>query len=146
MTEFKHIEAARSGPDGIDTAKTRVSRLRAAAISVAAFVALLAASAVKAQDAPAGDAEKGLQIYLKVACFTCHGRVGQGGAYNQPTPSLAKTALPFEGFKFQLRNPVRDMPAYADTLMSDQDIADVYAFVRSLPGKRDPKDIPLLQD
>ena len=73
-------------------------------------------------------------------------RVGQGGAYNGPTPALAKTALPFEGFKFQLRMPARDMPAYAEMIMSDQDIADIFAFVQSLPGKRDIKDFPLLNN
>jgi len=38
------------------------------------------------------------------------------------------------------------MPAYAEMVMTDQDVADIYAFVQSLPGKRDPKDIPLLRD
>ena len=53
-------------------------------------------------------------------CFTCHGRVGQGGAYNGPAPILAKTALPFDGFKGQIRNPTNDMPAYSDAVLSDQ--------------------------
>ena len=30
--------------------------------------------------------------------------------------------------------------------MSDQQIADIYAFVQSLPGRRDAKDIPILKD
>jgi mono/diheme cytochrome c family protein len=99
-----------------------------------------------AQDAPPGDAANGKSIYLADGCFTCHGRVGQGGAYNGPAPSLAKTALPFEGFKMQIRDPSKDMPAYSEAVMSDQQIADMYAFVQSLPGKRDPKDIAILKD
>ena len=99
-----------------------------------------------AQDAPRGDVANGKTVYLADGCFTCHGRAGQGGAYNGPAPSLAKTELPFEGFKMQIRDPSKDMPAYSEAVMSDQQIADIYAFVRSLPGKRDPKDIAILKD
>jgi mono/diheme cytochrome c family protein len=112
---------------------------------VAAFVIGSVAS-VRAQDAPPGDAGNGKRVYLADGCFTCHGRVGQGGAYNGPAPILAKTAMPFEGFKMQIRNPSNDMPAYSEAVMSDQQIADIYAFVQSLPGRRDAKDIPILKD
>jgi mono/diheme cytochrome c family protein len=96
------------------------------------------------QDAPQGDATAGKRIYLADGCFTCHGRVGQGGAYNGPAPILAHTALPFEGFKGLVRSPVNDMPAYSEAVLSDKDVADIYAFVESLPGPRSAKDIPLL--
>ncbi len=83
---------------------------------------------------------------LTDGCFTCHGRSGQGGAYNGPAPILAKTALPFDGFKGQVRNPVNDMPAFSDALLSDKDIADIYAFVQSLPGRGSAKDIAILNN
>ena len=83
----------------------------------------------QAQDAPKGDPANGKRVYLAENCFTCHGRVGQGGAYNGPAPRLAQTALPFEGFLGQMRNPSNDMPAYAAEVMSDQAVADVYAFL-----------------
>ena len=97
-----------------------------------------------AQDAPKGDVANGRRIYLADGCYFCHGRAGQGGAYNGPAPVLAKTEMPFEGFKGQLRQPSQDMPAYSEAVMSDQQIADIYAFVQSLPGRRDPKTIPIL--
>ena len=59
---------------------------------------------------------------------------------------LAQTAMPIEGFRAQIRNPVNDMPAYPDAVLSDKDIADIYAFVKSLPGPRSPKDIPILNN
>jgi mono/diheme cytochrome c family protein len=99
-----------------------------------------------AQDAPPGDAANGKRVYLADGCFTCHGRAGQGGAYNGPAPILAKTAMPFEGFKMQLRNPSNDMPAYSEPVMSDKEIADIFAFAQSLPGRRDAKDIAILKD
>jgi mono/diheme cytochrome c family protein len=83
---------------------------------------------------------------LAVGCFTCHGRSGQGGALNGPAPILASTAMPFDGFKGQIRDPSNDMPAYSDAVLSDKDIGDVFAFVKSLPGPRSPKDIPILND
>jgi len=111
----------------------------------AAFVAASVVGA-GAQDAPPGDAANGKRVYLADGCFTCHGRSGQGGAYNGPAPVLAKTALPFEGFKMQIRNPSNDMPAYSEAVMSDKEIADMFAFVQSLPGRRDAKDIAILKD
>jgi mono/diheme cytochrome c family protein len=119
--------------------RVALAALAAAAIGVTAL-------SVKAQDTPAGDAAHGKQIFLAVGCFTCHGRSGQGGAFNGPAPILAHTALPFDGFKGQIRSPVNDMPAYSDAVLSDKDIADIYAFVETLPGSRSPKDIAILNN
>jgi mono/diheme cytochrome c family protein len=117
-----------------------VTTVAAAAFGISAFVM------VRAQDAPPGDIANGKRLYLADGCFTCHGRAGQGGAYNGPAPILAKTDMPFEGFAGQLRNPANDMPAYSAALLSDQDIADIFAFVESLPGASSPKDISILNN
>jgi len=118
----------------------------AVALIAAAVLAMIAGDAALAQDAPPGNAANGKKVYLAQGCFTCHGRAGQGGALNGPAPSLAKTEMPFDGFAAQLREPANDMPAYSKALLSDQDIADIYAYVESLPGRRSPKDIPLLNN
>ena len=121
-------------------------------IVLAMGVALTAAasgglgSAVRAQDAPPGDAVEGKRVYLAVGCFLCHGRSGQGGALNGPAPILAKTAMPFDGFKGQLRQPANEMPAYSEKVMTDKQIADIYAFVESLPGPRPTKDMKIFSD
>jgi mono/diheme cytochrome c family protein len=36
------------------------------------------------------------------------------------------------------------MPAYAKEVLSDQQVADIHAFLRSLPGPRPVADIPQL--
>jgi mono/diheme cytochrome c family protein len=101
----------------------------------------------RAQDAPAGNAAEGRRIYLADGCFTCHGRSGQGGALNGPAPILARTAMPWEGFVEQLRHPMNEMPAYAETVMSDKQIADIYAFLQSLPGPLPAaKDMAIFKD
>ena len=116
-------------------------------IAFTAFaVAALASTMARAQDAPQADAANGKRIYLADGCFTCHGRSGQGGAYTGPAPILAHTALPFDGFKEELRNPVNDMPAYSEAVLSDKDIVDIYAFVQTLPGPGSPKDIAILNN
>ena len=102
--------------------------------------------AARAQDAPPGDAVEGKRLYLAVGCFTCHGRSGQGGAMNGPVPALAKTAMPFDGFKGQLRQPISDMPAYSEIVMSDKQIADIYAFLQTLPGPRPTKDMAIFKE
>jgi mono/diheme cytochrome c family protein len=121
-------------------------RALATTFAVAAFFAGGIGVATRAQDAPPGDAVNGKRLYLNDKCFTCHGRAGQGGAYNGPAPALAKTEMPFDGFLGQMRNPSNDMPAYAASVLPDHEVADIYAFVQSLPGPRDVKDIPILKD
>ena len=113
---------------------------------LAASACAIAQTQAQAQDAPRGDAGNGKRIYLALGCFTCHGRSGQGGAFNGPAPILASTALPFDGFKGQVRDPSNDMPAYSDAVLSDQDIADIFAFVKALPGPRSAKDISILNN
>jgi mono/diheme cytochrome c family protein len=115
-------------------------------IAITAFAVAALASMARAQDAPRGDAANGKRIYLADGCFTCHGRAGQGGAYIGPTPILAHTALSFDGFKGEVRDPVNDMPAYSEAVLSDKDIADIYAFVKSLPGPGSAKDISILNN
>ena len=121
-------------------------RVLATAVAVAALGAGAAVTTAQAQDAPPGDAAKGKQVYISVHCFTCHGRAGQGGALNGPAPRLAKTILPFDGFKGQLRNPSHDMPAYSEAVLTDQQVADIFAYLQTLSGPTPAKDIAILND
>ena len=100
----------------------------------------------RAQDAPQGDAVNGKRAYLAVGCMHCHGRAGQGGGMNYPAPPLAKTQMPVEAFKLVVRDSLRDMPAFVDAVLPEKDLTDIYAFVQSLPGRRDPKGIAILND
>lgn len=106
--------------------------------------ALAAGAPAWAQTAPAGDADNGKKIYLAIGCYECHGRDGQGGAFNGPAPILALTALPFDAFKQQLREPSSEMPPYADAVLPDEGVADLYAFLQTLPGPMPAKDIAIL--
>jgi mono/diheme cytochrome c family protein len=112
----------------------------------AALIAVLGAVSpgTRAQDAPTGDVANGKRIYLADGCFECHGRAGQGGAFNYPAPPLAQIEMPVESFQAFLREAPNDMPTYSTAVLSDSEAADIYAFLRSLPGRKPVKDFPLL--
>jgi mono/diheme cytochrome c family protein len=109
----------------------------------AGLLALALAGAALAEDA-AGDAANGKLVYLKLRCFTCHGRAGQGGAFNYPAPALAAIELPVEAFQAFLREPPNDMPAFSTAVLSDKEAADMWAWLHALPGRKPAKDFPLL--
>ena len=112
-------------------------------VLAAPLFAFALAGAALAEDAP-GDAANGKQVYLKLRCFTCHGRAGQGGGFNYPVPSLAALELPVEAFQAFLREPPNDMPAFSTAVLSDKEAADMWAWLHSLPGRKPAKDFPLL--
>jgi mono/diheme cytochrome c family protein len=116
-------------------------------LAVAAVAAVASGFVFKAaaDDAvKAGDPVNGKRVYLAVGCFECHGRAGQGGRLNYATPALAQIQLPVDSFIAFLRAAPNDMPAYSAGVLSDQDAADIHAFLTSLPGRKPAKDFPLL--
>ena len=108
------------------------------------LIAAAAGGPAWSHNAPAGDAANGKRVYIAVGCFTCHGRVGQGGAYNYPAPPIAQLEMPVEAFQAFLREPPNDMPAYAAKIVSDKDAADILAYLHSVSGRKPVKDFPLL--
>jgi len=67
--------------------------------------------------------------------------VGQGGAAG---PKLAPDPLPFDALSSFVRTTNRQMPAYREEVLSDADLADLYAYLNSIPQGPDAKTIPLL--
>jgi mono/diheme cytochrome c family protein len=101
-------------------------RFMVPAVAALALTAFGCAAVAVAQDAPqAGDAIHGRSVFLADGCFECHGRSGQGGAFNYPTPAIAKVEMPVESFIAFLRAAPRDMPAYSANVLSDKDAADI---------------------
>jgi mono/diheme cytochrome c family protein len=107
--------------------------------------ATLAATPAFAQQAaaPSGNVEQGKALYVQVGCFACHGLAGQGALATGPR--LSRTQLPFSSFVAVLRRPLKQMPPYEAAVLPDQDVADIFAYVRQLPEPRDPKSIALLK-
>jgi ubiquinol-cytochrome c reductase cytochrome c subunit len=91
--------------------------------------------------AAAGNAEKGKAAYVQHGCWQCHGTVGQGGAAGK---SLAPKPTPFEAFSVFVRHSNGPMPPYQKAILSDADLADIHAYLLSIPAPKDYKSIPLL--
>ena len=90
---------------------------------------------------PAGNAETGKTLFVKTGCYQCHNYQGQGGAAGA---RLAPNPPPFRAFVTYVRSPRGDMPPYTAKVMSEQDLADVYAYLKSLPRPPAVSSIPLL--
>ena len=109
-----------------------------------ALVAWLGSSAARAQDKPAtASLERGKQLYTDLGCHACHGTHGQGGDRGAG-PKIYPNPFPLAAFQYQMRKPRLDMPAYIEKWVSDQDVADMYAYLLSLKPAPAAKDIPLL--
>lgn len=112
----------------------------------AAVAALFAASAPLAQppaeQAPLrGDAARGAPLFADTYnCYACHGFDAQTGERR-----LLPMRYTQEGFiTFVQRSPLPQMPAFPD--VPAQDLADIYAYIRSLPeGAPSLDTLPLLK-
>jgi mono/diheme cytochrome c family protein len=113
-------------------------------VVAALLIALPEARAQQASDAPpAGNVERGKKLFNTVGCYECHGRQGQGAAQTGAV-RIGPPILSFEGFQGYVRTPVNQMPPYSAKAIPDQDLADIYAFLKSIPMPPKGKDIPLL--
>jgi mono/diheme cytochrome c family protein len=104
-------------------------------------LAALAAGLLGTGAALAASAENGKKVYMQVGCWGCHGMVGQGGVTG---PKLAPDPMPYDTFVSFVRTTNRTMPPYRESVLSDSDLADIYAYIQSLPKPADYKSIPLL--
>jgi mono/diheme cytochrome c family protein len=97
----------------------------------------------KSDASVSGNVENGKKLYRSDGCFECHGTEGQGAA-EVTGPRIGPPQLSFEGFTAQLRHPSGQMPPYTGKVVSDRDLADLYAYLQSRPKAAQAKDIPLL--
>jgi mono/diheme cytochrome c family protein len=100
--------------------------------------ALTSASA----SAPAGNAANGKRVYFADGCFYCHGTTGAGGG--NAGPRLAPNPLPLQGVKAKVRTASGRMPVYSPAVLQDLEIADIVAYLQSIPQGKAAKDIPAL--
>jgi mono/diheme cytochrome c family protein len=108
--------------------------------SCALAASLLLGGTAFAQDAaPQGSAENGKKLFVTDGCYQCHGYAGQGAPGY--APRIAPKLLPYQSFVKQLRQPRADMPPYETALITDQGVADIYAYLK-VQKDDDPKVVP----
>ena len=88
-----------------------------------------------------GNAENGKRLFLRDGCWECHGYAGQG---SRDGARIAATALNAQGLIRYVRRPSGAMPAYVDKVISDQELTDIWAYLKTLPGPKPVKDVPIL--
>ena len=98
-----------------------------------------------------GNVQRGEKLYLDYSCWSCHGYTGETGTGNRLNP----LRFNLEGFISYVRRPPRPllphgvgmrMLAYDGPEVSDQNLGDIYTYLKSLPSGSPPiEEIPLLQ-
>lgn len=102
----------------------------------------------------AGDAERGQELFVRNGCFACHGYQGQGGSYTGVR--LAPDPLPWQAIAAFIRNPrglnppylswpFNVMPPFTSKMVPDRDVQDIYAYLKSIPGPTDLKNVPMFK-
>ena len=108
---------------------------------LASAVVCATAAGVMAQPA-GGDPKAGETAYMKLGCYSCHGVWGQGTWRDGPR---LNPPMPFEAMVQQLRTPRYEMPPYVESQISDKGIADIHAYLKSVPKPVDPSVIKAMQ-
>jgi mono/diheme cytochrome c family protein len=120
--------------------------LYAMAIVVVALFIAGSQARPQTKSAPAGDAkgnaENGKRLFTSSGCYECHGREAQGSRYSGPRLGPDPISLP--AFRAYIRAPKGQMPPYTGKVLTDAELADIHAFLESLPEPPAAKTIPLL--
>jgi len=90
-----------------------------------------------------GNAKAGADHWMKYTCYGCHGFSGQNG----PGFRLVPMKMTVENFTKLVRNPgaPQRMPPYSEKNLTDAQLADIWAYLKTLPDAPAAKDIPLIQ-
>ena len=90
------------------------------------LIAVIPFSTEAQQIGPAGDPQKGQALFNRYGCYQCHGYEGQGGNAGK---RLAPAPMPFAFISAYVRNPTGQMPPYTNKVVTDEELADIYAFL-----------------
>lgn len=99
------------------------------------------APAAAASESLIGSAENGKKLFAAYGCYQCHGHQGAGASTG---PRVGPPQISMLAFSWYVRAPRGQMPPYTAKVVSDQDLADIYAFLKSFPPPAPASSIPLL--
>jgi ubiquinol-cytochrome c reductase cytochrome c subunit len=105
-------------------------------------IAVLSISLLALAAEPTGDAANGKRLFMRVGCYECHGTTGASGG--PAGPRLAPSPLPFIAVKTKVRTASGRMPVFSEAVLKDAEIADIYAYLQSIPTGKSARDIELL--
>jgi mono/diheme cytochrome c family protein len=117
--------------------------LLVATLAAVSLTPLLAqAPKATADAAPPGSADNGKKLYVTQGCWACHNLDAQGGGGG---PRLSGRTPAWAPFLAYVRSPADEMPPYTVKAISDQELADIYAWLKAIPPPPSVASIPQLK-
>jgi ubiquinol-cytochrome c reductase cytochrome c subunit len=113
------------------------------ALVLATGTAAMQAPATTASAARQGEIDKGRKLYVSYGCYQCHGYEAQGSTATGPR--LGPKPMPLAAFTRYVRQPSGQMPPYTAKVLTDAELAAIYAFVEARPAPKPVESIPLLK-
>ena len=111
--------------------------------NAAVIVVAISMGNVAATQETEPSATRGEQTYMRVGCYQCHGTNGQG---NDAGPALTPKTLPAVAMAAFIRITPGRMPVYPEAVLSDAEVADIVAFLESVPPPPAADSIDILKD
>ncbi|MGA8871207.1 MAG: cytochrome c [Candidatus Acidiferrales bacterium] len=99
------------------------------------------APATTSSESLKGNSDNGKRLFLAYGCYQCHGYQGVGAAI---APRIGPPPISFAALLRYVRAPTGQMPPYTAKVASDQDFADIYAYLKTFPPPAPASSIPLL--
>jgi ubiquinol-cytochrome c reductase cytochrome c subunit len=106
--------------------------------------AAMQAPPAQAPSAPSGNADDGKKLFTSYGCYQCHGREAQGSS--STGPRLGPRPIAFTAFSRYVRRPTGQMPPYTSKVVSDADLANIYAFVQTRATPPAVQSVPALSE
>ena len=88
-----------------------------------------------------GNAANGKKLFLAYGCYQCHGYEGQGASTG---PRIGPPPLSLVFLISYVRHPTGQMPPYTEKVVPDQDLTDIFAYLKAKPQPARASSIPLL--
>lgn len=95
------------------------------------------------QPASAASSSKGERLFKSYGCYECHGYQGQGSTSTGGS-RLGPPRIPLSAFISYIRQPSGQMPPYTAKAVSDEEVGEIYNFLKSVPPPPPLKSIPIL--
>src|SRR5579859_638873 len=97
----------------------------------------------KQESAAAENPSNGQRLFVRDGCYECHGYLGQGSTSTGGT-RLGPPQIPLSAFVSYVREPTGAMPPYTAKVISNEDLAEIYNFLKSVPPPPPLKSISIL--
>jgi ubiquinol-cytochrome c reductase cytochrome c subunit len=99
--------------------------------------------AQKAAPASAGNIENGKKLFTSYGCYECHGHHAEGSS--AAGPRIGPNPISLSALIKYVRQPAGQMPPYTSKVVSDAELADIHAFLQSLPQPPKADALPALK-